>query len=262
MALLKKGSKGPEVTALQENLVKLGFDVGGVDGDFGDKTDKAVRRLQASAGLKVDGVVGKDTLGAISAQLATHGPKPPPTGDGWVAGLLANGKKVPLHLSGLTQAFEFFGKNVMVADGLRLDTDGAVIAGGDPTHQNDTSFHIKGKAVDSNTVPFVVMPGGSFGDSFNARLGDLCSVFQKGKWVHALVADVGPRAKFGEGSLELFRQFGFERVKANGSIRDVSADGQFILVFHANSGTDNEVDNATVQTRGAELLDPWLAQQG
>jgi peptidoglycan hydrolase-like protein with peptidoglycan-binding domain len=35
MPVLKKGSSGPDVTALQQKLKDLGFDPKGVDGNFG-----------------------------------------------------------------------------------------------------------------------------------------------------------------------------------------------------------------------------------
>jgi hypothetical protein len=55
MTTLKRGSKGEAVKTLQEFL-KLT-----VDGDFGPKTEKAVRDYQSKNGLTVDGVVGPKT---------------------------------------------------------------------------------------------------------------------------------------------------------------------------------------------------------
>ena len=61
------GSAGPDVIALQERLVTLGFDVGAVDGQFGPGTAAAVQAFQASVGLAADGVVGADTWAALDA---------------------------------------------------------------------------------------------------------------------------------------------------------------------------------------------------
>lgn len=59
--VLKKGSKGQAVAELQK---ALGVDP--ADGDFGPKTHEAVRAFQRSNGLNDDGVVGKDTAGAMA----------------------------------------------------------------------------------------------------------------------------------------------------------------------------------------------------
>lgn len=64
---VKRGSTGAAVTALQEMLVELGYDTGGVDGIYGAKTEAAVRSVQAAAGLSVDGICGVGTWGALTA---------------------------------------------------------------------------------------------------------------------------------------------------------------------------------------------------
>ena len=66
LRLVKPPMKGPAVRKLQKQLVALGFDTGGVDGEFGKRTDTAVRAFQKSKGLTVDGVAGTDTLAALS----------------------------------------------------------------------------------------------------------------------------------------------------------------------------------------------------
>lgn len=63
--VLKKNAKGKPVRALQALLNMKGFDCGVADGDFGSKTDKAVREFQKSSGLEVDGSVGKNTWTAL-----------------------------------------------------------------------------------------------------------------------------------------------------------------------------------------------------
>lgn len=63
METLRKGSKGEQVKTLQRLLMALGYDLGkyGADGDFGAKTDEAVRAFQKAKGLGVDGIVGTNT---------------------------------------------------------------------------------------------------------------------------------------------------------------------------------------------------------
>ena len=61
---LKKGSKGDQVKALQRMLHAMGYSIGSInpiDGDFGSKTDAAVRAYQKKYGLVVDGIVGNQT---------------------------------------------------------------------------------------------------------------------------------------------------------------------------------------------------------
>ncbi len=67
---LRKGSKGPKVRQLQQRLTSLGISVA-IDGDFGDKTEAAVKVFQArsddfsGAPLEIDGVVGRRTWEAL-----------------------------------------------------------------------------------------------------------------------------------------------------------------------------------------------------
>jgi lysozyme len=58
-------SQVTDVKSLQSVLKKIGFYGGEVDGDFGPKTEKAVRDFQAKRGLVVDGVVGEKTYAAL-----------------------------------------------------------------------------------------------------------------------------------------------------------------------------------------------------
>lgn len=65
--ILRKGSKGGSVRALQILLNGMGYSCGAADGDFGSKTTAAVKRFQKANGLTQDGVVGTDTWSAILA---------------------------------------------------------------------------------------------------------------------------------------------------------------------------------------------------
>lgn len=65
MPVLKQGSKGPEVTALQIQLKTLGFDPKGVDGNFGPGTKTALIAFQKSKGLQPDGAAGPLTMVAL-----------------------------------------------------------------------------------------------------------------------------------------------------------------------------------------------------
>ena len=65
--LLKKGDKGDQVKALQQNLILLGYLTGEADGQFGPATKAAVTAFQAASGLRADGQAGEKTLEAIAS---------------------------------------------------------------------------------------------------------------------------------------------------------------------------------------------------
>lgn len=73
---LKRGSRGSKVKEVQEYLLALGYDLGqmGVDGKFGRRTRAAVRAYQKAAGLKVDGIVGKQTYAKLKDQANAKSP--------------------------------------------------------------------------------------------------------------------------------------------------------------------------------------------
>lgn len=60
--LLKKGSRGPKVRKLQEELSYLGYSVGGIDSVFGGRTEEAVEIFQTKKRLYPDGIVGPATF--------------------------------------------------------------------------------------------------------------------------------------------------------------------------------------------------------
>ena len=65
-ALLKQGSRGPEVTRLQQELKNQGFfTFWKITDYFGPYTRDAVIRFQRSRGLAVDGIVGPQTRAAL-----------------------------------------------------------------------------------------------------------------------------------------------------------------------------------------------------
>lgn len=64
-ALSKLGSRGSEVTKIQQRLSAWGYYDGAIDGEYGIKTQKAVMRFQANNGLTPDGIAGSATLAKI-----------------------------------------------------------------------------------------------------------------------------------------------------------------------------------------------------
>src|SRR6476659_7363330 len=71
--VLRMGSSGLPVRRLQSRMSAVGFDMGGVDGRFGAKTEQAVKQLQQQSELGADGVVGAKTWAIVDA-LGNEGP--------------------------------------------------------------------------------------------------------------------------------------------------------------------------------------------
>jgi hypothetical protein len=115
-----------------------------------------------------------------------------------------NRNSVLLNLGG--SAIFFDGK-------MGLDADGSPLSKKTPglTDQPETSFRYPSPgrpSVDSDKVPFVVIPGGGFAKALGIALGDIAAVVHGGQVVFALVADQGPVCKLGEGSIELHERLG------------------------------------------------------
>lgn len=73
-AVLKQGSKGDLVKAVQTKLIKWGYLTGRADGIFGAKTKTAVIKFQRKNGLTADGVIGTRTAQALGISLSSNTP--------------------------------------------------------------------------------------------------------------------------------------------------------------------------------------------
>ena len=112
--VIKYGCEGQDVKLMQEMLLKLGYDLGswGVDGDFGDCTDLALRAFQKNAKVDVDGECGPVTLVAMEKAVAALEDVQPtgktvrisggdcyirtaPNTTGKIVGVAHNGNKLP-----------------------------------------------------------------------------------------------------------------------------------------------------------------------
>lgn len=68
---LELGTMGTDVAQLQRDLNFCAYDAGGVDGDFGSQTQKAVLALQAYHGLDQDGIYGDQSDAALMGEIKT-----------------------------------------------------------------------------------------------------------------------------------------------------------------------------------------------
>jgi hypothetical protein len=70
--------------------------------------------------------------------------------------------------------------------------------------QDDTSLHFSnGRGMPSETIPYIVLPGGSFRSNTGLKLGDVAVVIYGDKITAAVCGDIGPAKKIGEGSIRL-----------------------------------------------------------
>ena len=112
---LRAGMKGADVTTLQENLTRLGFNVP-ADGEYGPQTMTAVKKFQATEKLTVDGIVNRkdavvlrkvvvanaaELTGGAEANPALPPPAPEPAPD---VPATAPGEKAQLTADGLAVA--------------------------------------------------------------------------------------------------------------------------------------------------------------
>ncbi|AKB52146.1 hypothetical protein MSBRW_2893 [Methanosarcina barkeri str. Wiesmoor] len=75
---LQRGDRGSAVRKVQQALIFLDFPVPevGANGIFGGETELAVRSYQESRGLKVDGIIGQETIGSLDEEFFTGVPEP------------------------------------------------------------------------------------------------------------------------------------------------------------------------------------------
>ncbi|MFD1444027.1 spore cortex-lytic enzyme [Thermoactinomyces vulgaris] len=73
--VLKRGNQGGGVWELQGRLKHIGFYTGKWDGNFGERTYRAVRLFQYEFGLKVDGVAGPKTMQKLRKATKNYAPE-------------------------------------------------------------------------------------------------------------------------------------------------------------------------------------------
>ena len=143
----------------------------------------------------------------------------------------------------IDHAFRKGGKAIFKLEGgelyydslLDLDTDGSRFSAQDATGQSDTSLHQPdGRPVDSDAVPFFVLPGG-FEAQFGISLGDVAAVVFEDKVEFAVFADHGPHRKLGEGSIALHRSLGHETIRS-GRLHDEAIDANVLTIVFPGSG--------------------------
>jgi hypothetical protein len=108
--------------------------------------------------------------------------------------------------------------------------------------------------VDSETIPYIVLPGTIIHQAGEPKLGDLAAVFNErnGKLSSAIVADIGPNRRLGEGSIALATRLGLPSNPRGPGIKS----GIAIVVF-PGSGDGKPKTADEIDRKGAELFEDW-----
>ena len=129
-----------------------------------------------------------------------------------------------------------------------------------------------GPSLDSERVPYVVMPLGDFRRESGVQLGDLAAVVKDGRVAFAIVGDLGPRTHIGEGSMKLHNELGHTMCTAYdaegncSAFTDSSIDPPVLYFLFPDTkkliveGLSPENINARIDTVGQQVWDAFLAK--
>jgi Fungal chitosanase of glycosyl hydrolase group 75 len=149
---------------------------------------------------------------------------------------------------------------------LQLDTDGwpEGEGRGDPDWKPDTSLRLSdGSSLNANQVPYFVLPL-NWPAQFGIGSGDYAAVLFKTHLAFAVFGDSGPPTKIGEGSIELLRRLGQERIRPNGTVINAGMGPRVLTIVFPGSGdridrTDQRSVLAAVDRKGQALFDALRA---
>ncbi len=171
---------------------------------------------------------------------------------------------IPSLLNNATQIMQTFagGKIIFRLPGgeLYIDADMDIDADGSPRAreidpccgQLETSLRYPGgKSVNAEDIPYFVLPGGFF-QSRGIQLGDIAAVIYNNRIEYAVLADVGPTNKIGEGSIALSRSLGNEPLR-NGIVR-IGIDDDVIYIVFPGSGDGTPQTISSIRTKGKALF--------
>ncbi|MCB9676097.1 MAG: endo alpha-1,4 polygalactosaminidase [Alphaproteobacteria bacterium] len=133
-----------------------------------------------------------------------------------------------------------------------VDCDGGTQSSctSDPYYQSQTAaVDSNGHYLDANELPYVVVPGSSFGFDYRTRglsMGSVVAVLYDGQVQFAVIGDVGPSGVVGEGSYALAEALGMNPHPIAGGV----AGGVTYIHF---TGSDARVQPIEDQTRAFDL---------
>ena len=164
---------------------------------------------------------------------------------------------------------------------MAIDADGSVLSKR-AVHPNqpETAFRYpdptgvgQGPSLDSERVPYVVMPMGDFRRETGVSVGDLAAVVHDGQVHFAIVGDVGPRTHIGEASMKLHMEFGrnlctaYDDAGNCSAFTDTSIDAPVLYFFFPDTrkliydGLNAENINARIEDVGQQVWSAFLAKQ-
>lgn len=166
---------------------------------------------------------------------------------------------------------------------MAIDADGSVLSKkAEHPNQPETAFRYPnpagpdagmGPSLDSERVPYVVMPMGDFRRETGASLGDLVAVIKDGQVHFAIVGDVGPRTHIGEASMKLHMEFGrhictaYDEAGNCSAFTDTSIDPPVLYFFFPDTrkliydGLTADNINERITTVGGQVWRSFLAHQ-
>jgi hypothetical protein len=278
---------------IQSGLIRLGQTIGDLDGRIGPKTRTAIQAFKVdpdASGADIAAAIEKLLQSAFPDEYFVSGVQTlalgvmPPTFSFVAADKrpyapsAANkavlGKIVDMlpHSDAIVQAFDlqpaYLGilpnKCLYLDSELQLDTDGWPNGKGkgDKYWRPTTSLKYVDNAtsLDANKIPYFVLPlPKSWANNRGIYLGDYAAVIYKGKVTYAVFGDEGPENLIGEGSIQLLRALGEERLKPNGRIENAGAGPGIITIVFPGSGQlahrkSEDTLLAAIQSEGERLF--------
>ena len=283
----------PVTGFIQSGLIRLGQMIGDLDGRIGPKTRTALTALGIDPDASNDVVAAAvekrlqvsfpdeyfianvQTLALASVppiftfeRLPKRPYSPSPANKevlGRIVDMLADADPVNQSFA-LEPAFlgTLPNKCLYLDSELQLDTDGWPDGKGkgDKSWQPTTSLRYSdnGGSLDANRIPYFVLPlPKSWATSRGISLGDYAAAIYKGKVAYAVFGDEGPTDLIGEGSIQLLRALGDERLKPNGRILNAGAGPGIVTIVFPGSGQlahrkDEPTLLAAIQSEGARLF--------
>jgi hypothetical protein len=116
---------------------------------------------------------------------------------------------------------------------MAIDSDGSGPSHGDPDQEQDTSLHLNGQPLNADVDRYIVVPPSIIQSVPGIVLGSQCYVSFGGIRSPAVVGDIGPHAKLGEGSIALAEALGIPSSPVNGGV-DSGVDFQILVGQAAN----------------------------
>jgi hypothetical protein len=118
-----------------------------------------------------------------------------------------------------------------------IDADGSQLSKNlSGTNQATTSFQYpspESSSLDADKVSYIVVPGGDFRKSLGFEIGDIGAVIYRDHLVYAIVGDIGPKCKIGEGSIQLHEKLGHTGC--------AKRDTRSVCITAASSGIEKDV---------------------